>query len=198
MRKTWRDFLKKGEGEAVAAFRIEQYAELLLQWSKVHNLTALKSDVELKDKLIASSLALDPVLQGYRCVLDLGTGAGIPGLVLAINRPEQKWVLAEKVGKKIIFLKQAVSQLGLKNVTIRSGDFTSMAVDHQVDAIVSRGSAKLTQQAEMTEAWRKECIPLYSVQTSQSMVECSPEIRKSLHEVEGIDSSFGLIVVKVK
>lgn len=88
---------------------------LLEKWNKVYNLTAIRNRNDMVTHHLLDSLAVLPYLSGNR-VIDVGTGAGLPGLPLAIMNPQRHFVLLDSNGKKIRFINQAVADLGLKNV----------------------------------------------------------------------------------
>ena len=196
---SWKVFLPPGkEGGRDSEEKLVEYVSLLQRWSRVHNLTAIRAEEDIYQTLIVPSLALGDVLSRHRCLLDLGTGAGIPGLILAIVRPCQSWVLVERSAKKSCFLRRVVSGLSLENVSIYSGDFAEMAFDDRVEAVVSRGSAKLLGQVDMTAQWRKRGVPLFSVQTEKSFGEYSGQSKVSAVRVAGFGQAHGLVLVKVK
>lgn len=91
------------------------YLELLVKWNRVYNLTAIRDIEQMLIKHIFDSLAVLPYLHGTY-LLDVGTGAGIPGLILALAQPTGHYVLLDSQTKKIRFVKQAVIELGLNNV----------------------------------------------------------------------------------
>ncbi len=100
--------------------------------------------------IIIDSLAVQPYLQGQR-MLDVGTGAGLPGIPLAIVNPQQQWILLDKNSKKTRFLTQVVAELGLTHVTVihsRSEDFHPTQC---FDSILSRALGSLRLFAETTE-----------------------------------------------
>jgi 16S rRNA (guanine527-N7)-methyltransferase len=138
-----------GKSEALV-----RYAELLLRWNRVHNLTALDADRMLTHHLL-DSLAVVPLLdtrargeQTLR-ILDVGAGGGLPGMVLAIARPQWQVMLVDKVAKKVAFLRQVQLELGLDNVnavharveSLRAGPF---------DIIIARAFAALGEFVRLT------------------------------------------------
>lgn len=94
-----------------------QYLELLAKWNETYNLTAVRVPEEMVTRHLLDSLAVLPFI-GESRVLDVGTGAGLPGLVLAMARPGQRFVLLDSAGKKTRFVEHAVGRLGLENVRV--------------------------------------------------------------------------------
>ena len=175
-----------------------EYIGLLEDWGRVHNLTAVGAEGQVCKNLIIPSLAVAERLSRFGCVIDLGTGAGIPGVIAAIVRPQQRWILVERAKKKCAFLRRVLHQLGLKNVTVYCSDFSQMAVDAQVGAIVSRGSAKLDGQARMTRLWRQAGVPLYSIQTKKSLEESVSKVPFSEVGIHGLFKDQGLVFIQVE
>ncbi len=97
--------------------KLENFAALLHEWNQVHNLTGAKSIEAIYDNIIDSLYPLTFIKKPKR-LLDVGTGAGFPGLVLAIALPDTDTVLAEPLKKRVSFLKYAAIDLGLDNVTV--------------------------------------------------------------------------------
>ena len=91
------------------------YVELLEQWNKAYNLTAIRQPAAMVAYHVLDSLSVLPYLDGGAC-LDVGSGAGLPGLILALARPDSHWTLLDSNGKKIRFINQVIMELGVNNV----------------------------------------------------------------------------------
>ena len=122
------------------------YVALLDRWNKAFNLTAIKDQADMVVRHILDSLSLLPVVSG-KTIIDVGTGAGLPGIPLAIMRPEKSVTLLDSNGKKTRFLHQAVTQLELTNTQI----VHSRVRDHRrrggYDHVVSRAFASSANMA---------------------------------------------------
>ena len=178
--------------------RLVEYIEVLVAWDKVHNLTAMRDAGSVVENLVLPSMLVAAKLSNYSRLLDLGTGAGVPGLIAAILFTKQQWVLVERVQKKTAFLKHVVHMLALNNITVFSGDFHRMVVDQSIEAIVTRGSAKLAGQLDLTGRWRALGVPLYSVQTAKSLDESGVSSCCDRQDMPGLFGDAGLVLVKVK
>jgi 16S rRNA (guanine527-N7)-methyltransferase len=99
--------------------KLEHFAALLHEWNQIHNLTGAKSIAAIYDNIIDALYPLT-FITIPRTLLDVGTGAGFPGLVLAIALPQTEVVLAEPLKKRVSFLKYAAIDLGLKNVKVEA------------------------------------------------------------------------------
>lgn len=142
--------------DATAAERLSAYRDLILEWNRRFNLTALRDADAVDRRLIAESLRLLPFIPENSPIhaLDLGTGAGIPGIPLAIARPEVQFTLVDATGKKIRFVELVAETLGLGNVTAIHGRSETIAHDpafrEQYDLVVARAVTHLAALAELT------------------------------------------------
>jgi 16S rRNA (guanine527-N7)-methyltransferase len=127
-----------------------KYVELLDKWNKTYNLTAVRKPEQMVARHLLDSLSICPYLRGKR-VLDVGTGAGLPGIPLAIVFPEQQFTLLDSNNKKTRFVLQAVSELELGNVDVvqsRVEEFQSTAL---FDTIISRAYSAIGNMVKQTE-----------------------------------------------
>ena len=104
--------------ETALADPLLAYLALLQRWNQTYNLTAIRDPREMLVKHLLDSLAMHAHLAGIDTLADLGTGPGLPGIPLAIARPNLRVTLVESNGKKARFLREAVRQLQLGNVTV--------------------------------------------------------------------------------
>jgi 16S rRNA (guanine527-N7)-methyltransferase len=126
-----------------------RYVELLTHWNSAYNLTAVRDPEEMISRHILDSLVIAPFITAKH-LLDVGTGAGIPGIPLAIIKPEMHVDLLDSNGKKTRFLQQAKTELGLNNIRI----FQARAEHHKsglYTQIISRAFASLVDFVECTE-----------------------------------------------
>ena len=120
-----------------------QLLELIVKWNKAYNLTSVRDPQQMLVKHIMDSIVVSPHLQGAR-LIDVGTGPGLPGLPLAILNPDKKFVLLDSLGKRLRFIRQAVLELGLKNVEFIQSRVEEYQPEDKFDVVLSRAFASLT------------------------------------------------------
>jgi len=125
---------------AGAVERLLDYQALLARWNATYNLTAIRDPMEMVSRHLVDSLAILPYVQG-QTLADLGTGPGLPGIPLAIARPELQVLLVDSNGKKVRFLREAIRSLKLENV--RAVQSRVEEVEGQFDCITARAFASL-------------------------------------------------------
>ncbi|OGV42130.1 MAG: 16S rRNA (guanine(527)-N(7))-methyltransferase [Legionellales bacterium RIFCSPHIGHO2_12_FULL_42_9] len=126
-----------------------QYLVLLKQWNQAYNLTAVRELPTMVTRHVLDSLAIAPYLHGNR-VLDVGSGAGLPGMVLAITNPALNVVLLDSNGKKIRFLNTVKRSLDLRHVTVVRTRALNYHVTVSFDTVVSRAFSDLSQFIQWT------------------------------------------------
>jgi 16S rRNA (guanine527-N7)-methyltransferase len=126
--------------------RLLQYLDLLERWNQAYNLTAVRDPQQMISRHLLDSLSVLPWLESLS-LLDAGTGAGLPGVPLAIMRPEFEVTLLDSAGKKIRFLGHVKRALGLANVHILQQRLESAELNAAVSCIISRAFASLPKYA---------------------------------------------------
>jgi 16S rRNA (guanine527-N7)-methyltransferase len=120
------------------------YLALLFKWNSVYNLTSVRDPMQMVTHHLLDSLAAVPSFAGAKNVLDVGAGGGLPGIVLAIARPQMNVSLIDTVHKKTAFLKQVKAELELVNVTVYTAKVQELGVEQKFDVITSRAFADLS------------------------------------------------------
>jgi 16S rRNA (guanine527-N7)-methyltransferase len=130
-------------GEADAGRLFTLLGELA-RWNRRYNLTAITAPAAMITHHLLDSLAVSPDLAGGR-IADAGTGAGFPGLPLAVANPARHFTLIDSTAKKIRFVEHAVQRLGLTNVTSLHARVEALAVEAPFDTVVARAFAPLPE-----------------------------------------------------
>ena len=117
------------------------YKELLMKWNNSFNLTSVKN-TEIVTHHFLDCLAVIPFIKSSR-LLDVGTGAGLPGIVIAIVNPDIKVSLIDKVGKKITFIKRIIAELEIKNIETYHERVELLTSEEKYDGIISRAFSNM-------------------------------------------------------
>jgi 16S rRNA (guanine527-N7)-methyltransferase len=125
------------------------YLELMAKWNRVYNLTALRNPSEWLTHHLLDSLSVLPHIKGP-LVVDVGSGAGLPGLVLAMVRPDWQIVSVEAVDKKAAFQRQVAAELALTNVRVEGGRVEDVTMEAGADTVVSRAFSNLADFVRLT------------------------------------------------
>ena len=178
------------------------YLALLQKWNKVYNLTAIREAEQMVSHHLLDSLAVLPHLWPGRW-LDVGCGAGLPGLVLAIVRPQWHFTLLDSNGKKTSFVQQAVIELGLQNVTVCCARVEEMQSPQKFDGIISRAFAETADFIALTRHLRAEKGRWAAMKgTPEQELERLPEdvaVERIIPlNVSGLDAARCLVILKAK
>lgn len=125
------------------------YLALLDKWNRVYNLTAVRDVERMVSHHVLDSLAVVPFFQG-ETVLDVGSGGGLPGIPLAIARPELQVTLIDSIAKKTAFLLQAKTELGLANLQVVTRRVEDFKPETKFDVITSRAFSDLKEFVTLT------------------------------------------------
>jgi len=130
--------------------KLLQYLALLEKWNQVYNLTAIRGREKMVSGHLLDCLAVIPYLTGTR-LLDIGSGAGFPGIPVAVARPDIQVVLLDSNHKKAAFLRQAVAELQLKNATVVCERVEAWRAAEKFDCIISRAFSEIAEFIALTK-----------------------------------------------
>ena len=158
-----RELLADGMAEMTLAINqgqmdaLLEYLSLMAKWNPVYNLTAIRQTDEMVSAHLLDSLAIIGLIDVWLAkkpkakILDVGTGGGLPGVVLAIMRPQWFLTLIDPVHKKTAFLQQVKAQLQLDNLTVINGKVEDLPTEAQFDLITSRAFSSLVNFVQLSE-----------------------------------------------
>ncbi len=129
--------------------KLAHYLQLMMKWNKAYNLTAITDPHAMVIKHILDSLSIAPYLDGRR-IIDVGTGAGLPGVPLAIIFPDRQFTLLDSNGKKTRFLNQILLELCLENIEIIHERAENYHPEHCFDTVVTRAFASIPDMLSTT------------------------------------------------
>ncbi len=118
------------------------YVEMLHKWNKAYNLTSVRDPMQMLVRHIMDSIVVNAHLSGSRFI-DVGTGPGLPGIPLAIVRPDSHFTLLDSLGKRIRFLRQVQHELGLTNIEPVQSRVEEFIPERPFDGVISRAFASL-------------------------------------------------------
>ncbi len=131
-------------GEENLVSRLAQYLKLLEKWNQKINLVGSTDIGSMVGRHVLDSLTIDPYLSG-KTVVDAGSGAGLPGIPLAILNTDKEFILVDSSGKKTRFLFQVKTELGLPNVTVENCRVEHYESSRQIDMVISRAFSSLEE-----------------------------------------------------
>lgn len=165
---------------------IEQYLELLFKWNKTHNLTAINSLQQAIELHVLDSLSVLPYITGPR-ILDVGSGGGLPGMLLAILKPQCEFVSVDARDKKIQFQSLAAGQLGLENFTAVHSRVEAFSDTELFDQIIARAFSSLANFTSLTQhllARDGEWLAMKGQYPEEELADMDPQIVKLVQTTE--------------
>lgn len=180
---------------------LRDFVNLLTKWNRVYNLTSVRKPQDMVTRHILDSLAALPYAHGPR-ILDIGTGAGLPGLVLALARPEWDVVTLDSSNKKLRFVRQVVAELELGNVQVEHMRIEDYPREEKFDTVISRAFSSVL---DMYDQGASHCKPdgvllamkgVYPVTEIDSLE--NPDIVKAVHrlQVPGLDAERHIVEIR--
>ena len=184
--------------------RLLDYLALLGKWNKTYNLTAISDPEKMLYYHLLDSLAIHDRISPGQSALDVGSGAGLPGVPLAIALPGSKWTLLDSNGKKTRFLQQVLAHCGVDNAVVVKSRVEDYHAAEPFDIIVSRAFASLAKFAgSVVHLCRAETLML-SMKTNLSGDEAgdlnsdSYSMQQTGLQVPGIAEKRNLVSIKLK
>ena len=129
--------------------KLIDFLHLLVKWNRAYNLTAVRQPEQMVTRHLLDSLVIGPYIQGPR-ILDVGTGAGLPGIPLALAYPDYQFTLLDSSGKKIRFVTQAVAELGLVNVDVVQSRVEAYQPASRFDTVTARAYSSIEELVKQT------------------------------------------------
>lgn len=180
--------------------RLLAYLDLLAKWNRSYNLTSVRKPEQMLVRHLFDSLVIHSFLRGPR-ILDVGTGAGLPGIPLALACPEYDFTLLDSNGKKTRFVTQAVAELGLGNVTVVQSRVEAFAAAG-FDTIVSRAYSTLAEfvrDAQPLLAAGGILLAMKGVYPATELAELAAPFKLAQNvelQVPGLDAERNLLIIR--
>jgi len=179
-----------------------EYLYLLEKWSQVYNLTAIRGLPKMLSYHLLDSLSILPWLGDCRKAIDVGSGAGLPGIPLAIAMPDTAWVMLDSSSRKTRFIRQAIAHCGLRNAQVVQTRVQDYHAPDSPDFIVSRAYASLADFCDSVAHLMAPGTSLLTMKTGLKEEEAG-ELDRSRFvfeeqrlQVPGISEARSLVVVK--
>ena len=197
-------------GLALDSRQIDQllrFAELLQRWNRVHNLTAIEPGQTLSHHLLDSLSVAAPIAARLAAkpssrLLDVGAGGGLPGIPLAIARPDLQVTLIDSIAKKTAFLLQAKAELGLANLAVATGRVEDFRPETGFDVITSRAFSDLKEFVTLTRHLLKpggRWLAMKGLYPNEELALLPNNVKVSADHalvVPGLDASRHVIVLE--
>ena len=184
-----------------AEAKLLAYLALLEKWNRVYNLTAVRDAERMVSHHLLDSLAAVPYFQGA-AVLDVGSGGGLPGIPLAIARPDMQVTLIDSIAKKTAFLLQVKAELGLANLNVVTSRVEDYQPETRFDVVTSRAFSDLKEFVTLTRHLLKPAgrwLAMKGLMPHEEIASLPGWVRVSANHalaVPGVEASRHLIVLE--
>jgi len=181
--------------------KLIEYLYLLQKWNKHFNLTAIREIEQMLPLHLFDSLSIIPFIQGKN-ILDVGTGAGLPGIPLSICFPDKKFSLLDSNGKKTRFCRQVVNELSLANVSVHQMRVEKLDPEEGFDLITTRALADLPKMLDLLKPLMKPETILLAMKgvlpnkEIKAIETCGYEVVKKRLEVPEISAERHVLLIK--
>lgn len=185
-----------------AETKLLAYLALLERWNRVYNLTAVRNAERMVSHHLLDSLAAVPFFRG-ESALDVGSGGGLPGIPLAISRPDLQVTLIDSIVKKTAFLLQVKAELGLANLNVVTGRVEDYRPETGFDVITSRAFSDLKEFVSLTRHLLKPTgrwLAMKGLLPHEEVASLPDWARVSAHHalaVPGLEAARHLIVLEL-
>ena len=185
--------------DVVSVDKLCCYLHLLQKWNRVHSLTAITKPEDMVLKHICDSLSIRILILGEQ-ILDVASGAGLPGIPLALSYAHKNFVLVERNAKKAAFLREAKRVLNLDNVTVENVSVEQYHPNIRFDTIVARAWTRLLPMLQKTRhlaAPNGQFLAMKGAVPLDELVEIHSEFKYSVEplQISGLDAQRHCIVV---
>ncbi len=184
------------------AKKLVEYLLLLHKWNQIHNLTSVRNPINMVSRHIIDSLTIAPYLQGPH-IIDIGTGAGLPGIPLALTQPQYHFALLDSNGKKTRFLTHVLQTLAISNAEVISSRVEKYQPEICFNTLVSRAFSHLNDFLIKTQHLCCEkgiFLAMKGQYPSEEIKELDSHFKlletKSL-EIAGLDEKRHLLIVRL-
>ena len=187
--------------DSAAQEKLLAYLDLLAKWNRSYNLTAVRKPAQMLVRHLFDSLVIYPYLQGPQ-ILDVGTGAGLPGIPLALACPDHHYTLLDSNSKKTRFVTQAVAELGLNNVTVVQSRVETFSAASGFDTIVSRAYSTLAEFVNGVQSLLAAdgiLLAMKGVYPATELAELPTPFRLAQNvelQVPGLDAERNLLIIR--